>query len=416
MLRREQVGDAQSACAADHSTVSSASYSVDAVTVNSQTAALSVSAMYRAVELRANTMSQLVLEYQKKNNRAHGNNYVKDTRGAGARLNYLLQVQPNPLMTWPQLMKMAEQQRVFQGNAVVWVQRDEYDDVKALWLANTASLDVASGQYMLQVTMPGGEQTQTVKSSEVLHIRNTFSNDNGMTGVGTLRYMRQTLSVAATNDKQALDIASKGGKMKILVQQKPSQSLGFGRTSKKEQQKVTDELNRKFWAEDVTLMSDMMDMKVISQNAQQMELLESRKFDVPCIARYTGVPLIMLMHNQGVNYKSPEAATQEFLLRTIGPLANDWLVEMNAKLIGMEGYPVHRFQFDDTSLMKLDPVGRANIAKVQLEAGVKCVNELRAEYNLPEVEGGDTHMVSANLKPLGQQEAEPQVGEEGGAV
>jgi len=412
-LMREQGTDAQTAGSA--STVKGASYSADAVPVTSQTAALSVSAMYRAVELRANTMSQLVLEYQKKNNRAHGDNFVMDTYGAGSKLNYLLQVQPNPTMTWPQLMKQAEQQRVFQGNAVVWVERDSYDDVKALWLAVEASMDTLSHTYQLQIRMPGGDVLKSgVPASEVLHIRNTFSNDGGLTGVGTLRYMRQALSLAATNDKQALDISAKGGKMKLLVQENPQQSFGFGRASKKELEKATDELNRKMWAQDAVLLNNVMGATVIGQNAQQMELLESRKFDVPTIARYMGVPLVMLMHNQGVNYKSPEAATQEFLLRTIGPMANDWVMEMNAKLIGVTGYPKHRFAFGDDSLMRLDPVGRASISKTLLESGIKCVNELRQDYNLPAVAGGDEHLVSANLKSIGALLEEGQ-SEEGGA-
>ena len=56
--------------------------------------ALTVSAVYRAVELRAKTEAQFAIQYQKMN--AEGGNFVPDMWGPGRNINYLLQVQPNP--------------------------------------------------------------------------------------------------------------------------------------------------------------------------------------------------------------------------------------------------------------------------------------------------------------------------------
>lgn len=380
-----------------------ASFGNNVVQVTNQTAALSVSAFYRGVELRCNTMSQLVMQFQKKNNGVHGGNYAEynDTSFNGGYLNYLIQLRPNPTMTWAQLIKQAEQQRIFQGNAVIYIERDNDDNVRHLWLASSAALDTIEFKYTIYYNSSLGPKTLTsVDASDVLHIRNTFSNDNGLTGVPTLRYMRQTLSTAATNDRQAQENAGKGGRMKILVQEDKQNGFGMGRANKKEMEKITTELNEKIWEQDVNLLNNVADVKIISQNAQQMELLESRKFDVPCIARFLGVPLIMLMHPQNETYKSPEAATQEFLLRTIQPLSHDWEQEFNAKLLGPVTFKTFRFKFSDESLMRLDPMGRANIGKVLIETGVKCVNELRADYDLPTVAGGERHFISTNLQPV----------------
>ncbi len=43
------------------------------VRIDGMAGSLSVAAFYRGVELRANTMSMLVMEYQKRNDKAHGN-------------------------------------------------------------------------------------------------------------------------------------------------------------------------------------------------------------------------------------------------------------------------------------------------------------------------------------------------------
>ena len=36
----------------------------------------------------------------------------------------------------------------------------------------------------------------------------------------------------------------------------------------------------------------------------------------------------------------------------------------------------------------------------QMQIGILSINEIRAKENLPPVEGGDTHWLSANLMPL----------------
>lgn len=404
LFQRRESTAAPSASPSDQSQPKGGSFGCNDVRVESPSAALSVAAFYRAVELRANTMSQLVMEYQKKRDSEHGGNYALDDRGPGRLLNYLLQVQPNPTTTWSQMIKIAEQQRIFQGNAVIYIEKNISGEIEALWLCTSAFLDAQSFTYSLTYNSQRGLISKSVVPAEnVIHIRNTFSNDNGLTGVSTLRYASKALSLAATNDKLVKDNASKGGKLKLLVQEDKQNGFGLGRANKKELEKITTQLNEDIYAQDVVLLNNVAGVTPISQTMQTQEILESRKFSIAEIARYTGVPLIMLMHPQNETYKSPEAATQEFLLRTIQPLSHDWEQELNAKILGREGYPTHRFHFNDDSLMRLDPMGRANIGKVLLETGIKCVNELRHDYDLPAVEKGDTHYVSTNLAELGSE-------------
>ena len=67
------------------------------VATRSPEAACSVSAVYRAVTLRGDTMSVMPVQYRKKD--FEGGNFVQDMRGLGKRINYLLQEEPNPIMT-----------------------------------------------------------------------------------------------------------------------------------------------------------------------------------------------------------------------------------------------------------------------------------------------------------------------------
>lgn len=381
------------------------SFASHAVTVGSASSALNVSSWYRASEVLANTMGQLVLEYQKKNDAAHGNHYEQDMRGETARrLNYLFGMQPNPQMTAQQFWAQMTLHRLNDGNAVAWIERDSMQDVKAVWLCHTASLNPTTMTYTLTLNKNGAMTCLSdVDADDVIHWRNTFSADHGLTGIGTLKYAAQALSIAATNDRQAKDIAAKGGKHKILLSEKeqPGGMDVLNILNKDQKKKQQDELQQALdESKDVLLMSGMMSAQVISQDAQAQQLLESRKFDITAIARYTGVPLVLLMDYSNNTYKAPEQAMQAFLQHTISPMANSLEMEINTKILGFEGWPAHRFQFIEESLMRLDPMGRANLGKILLETGVKCVNELRAENDLPAVEGGDEHFISTNLQSL----------------
>ena len=102
---------------------------------------LMVPAWYRGVSLIMQTMGQMVTQYQRMD--TEGGNFTED-RGYldrrrtiptdGNRLNYLLQVRPNPLMTASQMQEQIEYRKIYSGNAYVFIERGEYGQPIALWL------------------------------------------------------------------------------------------------------------------------------------------------------------------------------------------------------------------------------------------------------------------------------------------
>lgn len=374
--------------------------SVCGVEVNSPSSALDIAAFQRAIVLRANTISQLKWQYQKVDKT--GGNYVEDTRGEEARrINYLLQIRPNPLMNAPAMFRQTMMDVDLQGNAVIYIERDIVDfSIRRLWLCSSASYDIIKDRYAIAYNMPGGMVVKTVESYEVIHLKSPISDDHGLSGVSLLRHGKKILGLAATNDALVYENASKGGKLKLLVQEEKKMGLGLGMASKKEIEKVTRQLNDDIYNQDVVCLSNVVGVTPISQNMQQQGVQMSRQFSVKEIARITGVPPILLMDESGGSYKSPEAATQEFLLRSIAPIIREWEAEVNSKLLGFEGYGTHRFHLCEKPLLRLDPIGSANVAKIQLETGQMSVNELRKEQDMPTVEGGDKVLVSTNLQEV----------------
>ena len=108
------------------------------------------------------------------------------------------------------------------------------------------------------------------------------------------------------------------------------------------------------------------------------------------------------MEDAGSSYKMPEHATQEFLLRTIQPRIREWEDELNSKLLREEDFGRRRIHVCELALRRLDAKGQAEIDKLHMETGWS-VNEIRSQYDLPNIEGGDLHYISTNLAELGSE-------------
>ena len=364
---------------------------------------LLVPAWYRGVSLIMQTMGQMVTQYQKKN--AEGDNFVEDRWGLGNSLNYLLQVRPNPLMTASQLQEQIEYRKIYFGNALVYIERDGYKDVKALWLCTGGDYNPIEDTYSLTYNGVGGWcQLWDVPSSNVLHFKNVFLRDDFYTGIPTLDFAFKALQIAATADDQTLQDVAKGGRHKILLQEQQAQNGGGtrGRQNPDELRKTAKRFGEDWAVGDAVILDNTMEPHIISQTAQQLQLLESRQFQVTDLARVLGVPRIMMMEDAGSSYKMPEHATQEFMLRTIQPRIREWEDEMNAKLLTAKDFGQRRIHVCELPLRRLDAKGQAEIDKLHLETGWSP-NQILAQYDLPSIPNGDAHYVSTNLAEVGSE-------------
>lgn len=412
-------------------------YEENIVRVGTPGKALAIAAWYRGVELRMKTMGQLVPQYQRKNKPGDGGNFVENTYGKAGALNYRLQVRPNPIMTATTFWQQVEYMRIMTGNALVYIERDVDGEPRHFWLCNGGSYNEVTGEYTLQYLSDRGQTQVTVGREDVLHWSNTYKIPGSIWGVPTLVFAIQALSLQATNNRQAMENASKGGRVKLLIgEEKPAQASGtlaFGLMNKGEMDKYAREVNEKIYRQDVVALRGLEKVQQISMNAQEMQLLEQIGFGVAEVGRFLGIPLSLLMDYSNSSYKTPEAATQELMQRTIQPMIGEIEDELNAKLLLPSDWYSRRFHVCELPLLRLDMRSQADIDLKRLQTGWSP-NEIRSQYDMPAVDGGDDHYVSTNLAVAGseklkgnadgvaQQQAapapiegqEPPAGEEGG--
>ena len=381
-----------------------ATYAEKIVRIGRPELALTVSAVYRAVELRAKTEAQFAIQYQRMSR--EGGNFVPDMWGPGKTINYLLQVQPNPISTAASLIEQVVIRRLLLGNSFVYIERDEWGDPMNLWLAECGGYNEISGTYTLTYLGENGVRFRVdAPRRDVLHFANTFRRLEGFWGISTIQYAYDTLSLVKTESNQALETAAKGGRVKLIVgEERPATgqgTLAYGLMDKKQIDKYAEELSEKMYAQDIIGIRGLSALHNISMTSQDMQLMEHMNMGLDDVARFFGTPRPLLMLDTNSHYTTYTNATLEYLQRTVQPDITEMEQEMNRKLLTREDFGKRRIHMCEQPLLRLDKEAQAKVDQLQLQTGAATVNEIRQQYDRPAVEGGDIIYVSTNLAELG---------------
>ena len=138
---------------------------------------LLVPAWCRGVSLIMQTMGQMKVQYQRKN--VEGGNYIEDRYGTGRKLNYLLQIRPNPIMTASEMQEQIEFRKIYYGNAFVYIERDSFGDPRYLWLCTYGGYNPVMDTYSICYNGEyGPEMMAEVPARNVLHFKNVFLTDD----------------------------------------------------------------------------------------------------------------------------------------------------------------------------------------------------------------------------------------------
>ena len=358
------------------------SFEENIVPVQSPRMALAISAVYRAIELRAKTIGQMQLQYQRLDR--EGGNFVMDVSNSdryqsqGTKINYLLQVEPNPITTAATLWEQVTIDRLQRGNGFVYIERDtDTDEPIALWRAVCGGYNIGLGTYNLTC---------------------------GFWGIPTLRYAFDTLTLIKTQKAQALENAAKGGRVKLLISEGADSTvapISAGRFDPKEAQAYAKQINREIYQQDVVALQNLSHIQNISMNAQDMQLMEQLNMGLDDVARFYATPRPLLMLDTNSHYNDYTNATMEYLQRTIAPDAVEIENECNRKLLSVYDFGRRRFHLCEQPLLRMDKKAQAEVDEKRLRTGTATVNELRKQYDMPAVKDGDIVYVITNLAELG---------------
>lgn len=354
--------------------------------------ALCIATAYRCINLLADSVANLPIRYMRLKN----NIFVEDKN---SRLHYLLNIQPNAYMSAVDFWRLIIQQCISDGNAYVVPIFDYVTmDYAALIPVNPGCVahDTLNDKYIITDTTAG--VAGTFDESEIIHIKN-YTID-GKRGISTLAYARNTVSIALTGDAETLNRFANGGNVRGIVSNDTS-VRGFGEYQDEQLKKTATDLDGRFRSgERIVSLPGQVQFSPISLSSTDMQFLESRKFTVRDICRFFGVHPSFVFDDTSNNYKSAEMANVAFLSNTLNPLLRKIEVELHRKLVTPSLCCKRRFEFDRTSLYACDLDSKVKYIAQTIATGVYTVNDWRLKENQAPVEGGDTVLVSANLKSI----------------
>ena len=373
------------------------------VRVTNPNIALTVSAVYRAVELKAKTIGQMEMQYQRKD--TEKGNFIASMYGDGKLMNYLLQKRANPMMTAAELFQQMSVHRELLGNAFVYIERDDFGRPKNLWLALCGGYNPLTQTYTLTFNTNHGMRSKfEAPAEDVIHWRNTYRHYDSFMGIPTHVYAIQTLSLIATQRELSMESAAKGGRMKLIIGEDTSKNvapISTGFFDKKEMEKYAAEIEQRLYQNDVVAMRALDKVQNISMTAQDMQMMEQLNISLDDLARFYATPRPLLMMDTNSHYNDYQNATMEYLQRTIAPLARELEELFDTKFLTVDDFGRRRFHLCELPLLRMDLERQAKVDQLNLQTGAKTVNEIRRQYDMPAVEDGDIVYVSTNLAELG---------------
>lgn len=280
---------------------------------------------------------------------------------------------------------------------------------------NAYALKQYSGNRLvgLMPLMASQVETRLLRDGTVIHVyydyngdRRVFSADavwhvklfgNGVVGLSPLGYARNTVGIALAGERRAAAIFQNGGK--------PSGVLMIDKAlTEKQREQVRNEFNELREGNSDRLMVLEADMKyqTVSMTPEDIELLESRRFQIEDLARFFGVPSVLINDTSGSTTwgSGIEQLVQGFYKLNLRPYLErfEQSIKYNLMPVGQRNKVTIKFDFDE--LLRGDRQGRAEARQKEINSGQITPNEARREEGREPMPGGDSLFVNSTMIPI----------------
>ena len=358
--------------------------------------ALQISAVWACVSVIVNTISTLPLLVYR--NQADGLRAVD----RDSHLWALLHDSPNARMTSSEFWAAMLMNLCLRLNAYARLDRDERGEVIAMWpmAADQVEVEVIDGEIMYLYRV---DNTLTVLAADsVLHIKGM---GNGTLGLSRLEYMRATTSEVGNSAAAANRLfASNGKPTGVLMVDNVLNTEQREAVKRNFSDMATGNTSRLF------VLEANMKYQQLSLAPEDMELLKTRQFGVEEIARWFGVPPVMIGHSNVTTWGSGvEQIIEGFYKFTIRPMLVSIEQALKKRVLTSAQRAARTVEFNFEGLLRVNIKDRAEVYSKLLQNGVFTRNEARQLENMPPIPGGDKITVQSNLVEL-QNLANPKQG------
>lgn len=240
---------------------------------------------------------------------------------------------------------------------------------------------------------------RTLQSKRVAHFR-AFSID-GVTGISPLGMARESLGLAHSAQRYAGSFFASGGRPSGVMTSDKILNAQQREQIRKEYGGMADGGDgKRFW-----LLEAALKYQAIAVPPEDMQMLQTRSFEVSEIARFFGVPLFLLMEmEKSTSWGSGiEQQNLAFLTYTLRPYLQRMENTFNRRIIPLKERAEIFVEVDTSPLITADLTSLANFLSTGVQNGYVLRNEARRRLKYPGIgEIGDVPMAQVNMAPLDQ--------------
>ena len=310
----------------------------------------------------------------------------------------LLNGKPNQWQTRQEYFETLMFQHVLLGNDYSVIGRNGRGEIVSL-------MPLMSEQMEVRLLSDGSISYKYTEGSDVnvYSDRSVWHNKgfgNGIVGLSTFDYMRQSLGIALASEKATTKIYRNGGR--------PSGLLTMDNLLKPEQK---EEIRKNFanLTENIDdgrlfVLENGMKFQQVSLSPQDIELLASRRFQIEDIARFFGVPSVLINDtNAATTWGSGiQQIVNGFYKLTLRPYLERYEASMKARLLTPQERLEYDIEFDFNALLRPDKSERVKSYKEAIMSGQMTPNEARAIEGDKPLSGGDNAFMQQQMTPIDQ--------------
>ena len=311
-------------------------------------------------------------------------------------LSKLLNGKPNRWQTRQEFFETLMYQHVLLGNDYSLIGRNSRNEIVSLTPLMSEQMEVrllSDGSVSYRYT-EGSDVT--VYSDQSIWHNKGFGN--GIVGLSTFDYMRQSLGIALASERATTKIYRNGGR--------PSGVLTMDSLLKPEQKKEIREsfsgLTESIDSGRLFVLEHGMKFQQVSLSPQDIELLASRRFQIEDIARFFGVPSVLINDtNAATTWGSGiQQIVNGFYKLTLRPYLERFEASMLSRLLTPQERMMYDIEFDFNALLRPDKGERVKSYKEGIMSGQMTPNEARMCEGDSPMDGGDRLYMQRQMTPI----------------
>ena len=286
------------------------------------------------------------------------------------------------------LMKQLMWDLYVHGNALCYIKRSSDGSPIELIYAPQGSYSIMYTEnprklyyYFPNIT------SRKVEPINCIHL--VHNSKDGINGKGIPIYAKKILDIALATDQHAKNYFENGANIDgILKSTKPLTS-----NQKIDIKNSWQQVHGAGKSGGIAVVGGDMEYIPIGANANDSEMIESRKWNSEEVARYLCVDPILLGISGASAYNSIEQAQLSFLSHCIYPLISLIESEFNRKLLKPSEKGKLYIDMDESHIMFADKTSTANYYSTLTKNGILSINEARHSLGFAPIENGDSHVI-----------------------